>query len=80
MLATNIRGQHQVVIRISINSGDGFQCTSYTVSCPGPDGGESSIVRGEEKKKKKTIKSFFRGVSAALSRAFCFGCMKDIQQ
>jgi len=48
------------------------------VSCPGPDLGESSIARGQEK--KKSIKAFFRGISAVLSRAFCFGCVKDIHQ
>ncbi|XP_062314073.1 uncharacterized protein LOC134018207 [Osmerus eperlanus] len=37
-----------------------------------PDLGESSIAGGEEKKKKtKSIKAFFRGISVALSRAFC---------
>ncbi|XP_046900259.1 uncharacterized protein LOC124483759 isoform X1 [Hypomesus transpacificus] len=46
-----------------------------------PDLGESSIAGGEEKKKKKkSFKAFFRGISAVLSRAFCFGCVKDIHQ
>ncbi|XP_062304868.1 uncharacterized protein LOC134009158 [Osmerus eperlanus] len=35
-----------------------------------PDLGESSVAGGEEKK-KKSIKAFFRGISVALSRAFC---------
>ncbi|XP_046899864.1 uncharacterized protein LOC124483445 [Hypomesus transpacificus] len=53
------------------------------LSAEGPDLGESSIAGGEEKKKKKkkkSFKDFFRGISAALSGAFCFGCVKDIHQ
>ena len=45
------------------------------VSCPGPDPAESSSVPGEEKQKKKSIKGFFRRISAALSKAFCCSCM-----
>ncbi|XP_046873436.1 dentin sialophosphoprotein-like [Hypomesus transpacificus] len=51
------------------------------LSAERPDLGESSIAGGEEKKKKKkSFKAFFRGISAVLSRAFCFSCVNDIHQ